>query len=565
MNTEFTEHNDTPQQPKRPLRTQSSYIDPNKGKAKVFMPLVFAFIMMLGMLIGMRMQQQLRPGMVTQGANSQLAGIGEVFNYIDSRYVDPINSDDLAEKVIKETLEDLDPHSSYISAKDLPRIQESMSGNFDGIGIEFSLVKDTIVVVTPIVGGPSEKLGILSGDKIIQIEDTLVAGINITNDQVMEKLKGERGTYVKVGIYRKGKEELLEFDIRRSRIPLVSVEVGYLMDDEVGYMKVTRFSATTFKEFKKKLNELKEAGMKKLILDLRQNPGGYLDMAVNMVDEFIPSNRLLVYTKGRNHKRREFKSERFEGNFENGDLVILIDEGSASASEIVAGAIQDWDRGKVVGRRSFGKGLVQEQETLSNGAALRLTVARYYTPSGRCIQKPYGEDTEAYDKEIEKRLADGELFGEEADSTDIIADSLKFQTLIEGRTVLGGGGITPDIFVPYDSTGTENFLLSARGLIPEFVYDYFSNNRPYFEQYGNLESFRKNFQVNEQIFSKFRDFTKKEVKKFDAQLFQRDQEKLKTVIKAHIARQLWNNDGYYPVIHDLDKMLQTAHEELKKG
>ncbi len=532
-------------------------------KLQVYLPLLFALVLGIGMLLGIKMNQQIRPSFAPETPENPIGVVQEVFNYVEEKYVDTVNSAQLAEVAVKEALQELDPHSSYIAAKDLPKVQENMQGNFDGIGVEFSIVKDTIMVVAPIAGGPSEKVGILAGDKIIQIEDTLVAGIEITNEQVMEKLKGKRGTEVKVSIYRNGFPKLIDFKIKRAKIPLVSIDVAYMLDSQVGYIKMNRFSATTDDEIREKLDTLIEGGMEKLILDLRQNPGGYLDVAVNIADEFIERGNLLVYTKGKNHKRTEFKAK-YAGKFEEGDLVILIDEGSASASEIVAGAVQDWDRGTIMGRRSFGKGLVQEQDELRSGGALRLTVARYYTPSGRCIQKPYENGTDAYDKEIDKRLKNGELY--DADSAFAkIPDSLQYRTLREGRLVYGGGGVTPDVFIPIDTSKNELFSLRARRSVPEFVYEYFSNNQQKFHNYPSFSNFNKNYQVDETVFKQFQQSLRQSVDSLDIDILQRDKEELKTSIKAHIARHLWSSNGFYPIIHQMDNTLQDAYKKIKRG
>ena len=532
------------------------------SNTNAYMPLLFAIVLIVGMLLGFTLYEKLK-GKPTYNLvlGNDIGEISEVFNYINARYVDTVDNEQLTEKVIEETLKDLDPHSNYIAPDELADVNEQLQGNFEGIGIEFSLIKDTIVVVTPITGGPSEKLGIQAGDKIIKIEDTIVSGTGLTNAKVMEKLRGKGGTIVNVSIYRNGVDELLEFPIKRDKIPLVSVDVNYMLDDEIGYIKINRFSATTYDEFYKALISLKETGMKKLIVDLRQNPGGYLDAAVNILDELIDGKRMVVYTSGRNYKGREYHAKR-SGMFEYGDLAVLIDEGSASASEIVSGAVQDWDRGTVIGRRSFGKGLVQEQYGLSNGGALRLTVARYYTPAGRCIQKPYDEGREAYHGEIEERFRNGAL--QTADSNIVKNDSLIFKTLIKKREVYGGGGISPDVFVAADTTGMETFLIKTRGLIPQFSYDYHSHHKAEFEKFTNLAAFKAKYEVSETLFEQFKDYIQKEMGFLDNKILERDKTELKTYIKAYIARQLWNNNGYYPIMHELDETLEVAYEHLKK-
>ena len=534
-----------------------------KTSFNFYTPFLYAIIMVIGMQLGLKMYETLKSKPKLFSSSNKISELQEVFSYIDARYVDEVESKDLVEKAIRETLEELDPHSSYISAEELQAVNEGLQGNFEGIGVEFSIVKDTIMVVTPIAGGPSDKLGIMSGDKIIQIEDTLVAGIGITSEDVVGKLRGEKGSSVKVSIARSGVANLLDFNIHRDKIPLYSVDVNYMIDEEVGYIKVSRFSATTYHEFMDALSNLKDEGMRRLILDLRQNPGGYLTAAVNIADEFLADNKLMVYTKGRSHKQTDYRAKR-RGQFEEGDLLVLIDSGSASASEIVSGAIQDWDRGILMGRRSFGKGLVQEQRELSNGGALRLTVARYYTPTGRCIQKPYEEGEEAYNKELSERFNKGQLQQEDS-MRHAHNDSLTFKTLIKERTVYGGGGIMPDIFVPIDSSGNEPFLIKVRSIIPEFAYSYFSNHTAEFKQYPNINDFKKRFHITAQMFNQFKSEIKKQTDKFDESLFQRDEQELKTYLKAYIARQLWNDDGFYPVIQDVDNTLKEAIKEIKKG
>jgi len=572
--------------------TNSKPSNASSGSLNAYTPLLFALVLMVGMQLGFKLYETLKgkPQQVVFANQSTIPEIEEVFNYIDAKYVDTVSTGNLVEKAIVETLSELDPHSNYIPAKELQDVTESLQGNFEGIGVEFSIVKDTIVVVTPIAGGPSEKLGIRAGDKIVAIEDTLVAGIGITNKEVVSKLRGEKGTTVNVGIYRKGVPEVIDYAIKRDQIPLVSVDVHYMLDEEVGYIKINRFSATTYNEFARALYDLKEThGMSKLILDLRQNPGGYLTAAVNIADEFVDGKKLLVYTEGRNTRRKDYTARR-RGAFEDGELVVLIDEGSASASEIVSGAVQDWDRGTVVGRRSFGKGLVQEQYDLSNGSALRLTVARYHTPSGRCIQKPYDDGVETYRKEIsarydQKPLTADSLQQAAADTSKRYSenDTVVYKTLIEGRVVHGGGGVSPDIVVPIDTTGGEVFLIKAKSLIAQFVYDYYSNNNTEFEQYKSrvndaskltaaeisernkkLQDYLANFEVGDALFGQYTKHVKGEIKKFKGDLLLRDKAELKTIIKAYLARQMWANEGFYQVYRELDDGLQTAYGTIKK-
>ncbi len=355
---------------------------------------------------------------------------------------------------------------------------------------------------------------------------------------------------------------MLKYDIVRDDIPLYSVDVSYMMDDETGYVKINRFSRDTYNEFMDALSGLKQKGMDKLILDLRQNPGGYLTAAVDISDELIDGQKLLVYMQGQHYKRKEYRARK-AGLFEEGDLVILVDEGSASASEIVSGAVQDWDRGMILGRRSFGKGLVQEQYDLSNGGALRLTVARYYTPTGRSIQKPYEEGVDAYRNEIVERYEQGELQSE--DSVKVENDSLVFKTLIDKRTVYGGGGIMPDTFVPLDTSQNESFVIQVRSVIPEFAYEHFNNNQEYYRNFKSADEYRSNYSVDDALYTKFKNYIKKldlEEVAYDETILNRDKETIKTYIKAYIARQLWQSDGFYPIIHDLDETLKEAYQKI---
>ncbi|OWY23698.1 S41 family peptidase [Sphingobacteriales bacterium UPWRP_1] len=531
----------------------------------VYMPLLFAVVMIIGMQLGFKLYENLK-GKPTMSAfkGGNLSELQEILSLVDNRYVDTINNNQLLEHVIEQTLQDLDPHSAYITPDELQEVNESLEGNFVGIGIEFALVNDTVVVVTPISGGPSEKLGIMAGDKIIEINDSLVAGVGITNKTVMNSLRGERGTEVAVSILRPGVKELIDYTIVRDDIPIVSVDAAFMMDNQVGYIKINRFSANTYNEFMDNLLKLKEQGMTKLMIDLRQNPGGYLNAAVSIADELIDGSKLLVYTQGRTYERKDYTATgRRIGNFEIGDLVLLIDEGSASASEILAGAIQDWDRGTLIGRRTFGKGLVQEQYNLSNGGALRLTVARYYTPTGRSIQKPYNDGYDAYEEELNQRLEDGELLGNDSiHGKKQRTDTIAFKTLVKGRTVYGGGGISPDVFVPLDTTGLENFTIKVRSLLPEFVYNYYSNNKQEFANIIALKTFKQNYTISNAMYAQFNALVKKKIGFVDEKLMKQNEQELKSYMKAYIAKQIWNYEGFYTVTQEVDKTLQEAYKQI---
>lgn len=536
----------------------------NKKKYTYLLPVVFALILIAGMQLGYRIRGNTEKKMPLFRIEKQFNKIDEILDFIEVKYVDSVKLYELEDKISREIMQELDPHSFYISEKELQNVNENLEGNFEGIGVEFYILKDTIIVVSPISGGPSEALGIQSGDKIITIEDSLVAGVDITNREVIHLLRGEKGTTVNVGIRRGDEDELLKYSIIRDNIPITSVDVAYMVDEETGYIKINRFSANTYKEFKKALSKLKGQGMNALILDLRQNPGGYLNAATMIADEFIEGRKLLVYTEGKAYQRQDYNA-RVSGLFENEDLVVLVDEGSASASEILAGAVQDWDRGLIVGRRSFGKGLVQEQYELSDGSALRLTVARYYTPSGRCIQKPYTEESkEEYYLEVSKRYENGEVF-EFSDSLALEAqDTTRYYTA-NGRPVFSGGGIMPDIIVPLDTGTNLIYFAEVRSYIPRFVYDYYSNNLETFLLYKDLDYFDNNFLVSEKIYDEFLNYAQKEGLKINEQELLNLKSRISILIKAYLARQLWKDEGFYPLYNEIDNDFKEAYQIIKGG
>jgi carboxyl-terminal processing protease len=436
-----------------------------------------------------------------------------------------------------------------------------LAGNFEGIGVQFNIVKDTIVVINTISGGPSEKVGVMSGDRIIKINDSLVAGIKIKNDDVITKLKGVKGSLVKISVYRRNIKQLIDIDIIRDEIPLYSVDASYMIDEIIGFVKISKFSTTTYKEFKKAVMQLQKQGMKKLILDLRGNGGGYMDGAIKIADEFLDDKKLIVYTEGKARpKTVSYATKR--GTCQDTDIIIIIDEWSASASEIVAGAIQDNDRGLIIGRRSFGKGLVQEQTVLNDGSAIRLTIARYYTPTGRSIQKPYSDNYDDYIDEIMKRYIHGEF--ENADSIKF-PDSLKFYTP-KGNIVYGGGGIMPNIFTPIDTIGWTNYLSEVlnRGLIYQFAFEYVDKNRERlvkFENYQELTEYLDKVHLINQfiVFATDKGVNKNydEIKK--------SQTILNAQIKANISRNIFDDAGYYPVIQEIDLVLKKAIDIFQKN
>lgn len=522
------------------------------------LPFLFAVIMVLGILLGFRLSYVIgnKPGITARVSTNKM---DELMRLIEVKYVDTVDQNGLIDGAITDVLDHLDPHSYYIPANDLQAVNENLQGNFEGIGIEFYIVKDTIIVVSPITGGPSEALGIRSGDKIITIEDSTVAGVGITNTDVRDLLRGEAGTQVRVGIARSGTEGVTEYKITRGKIPLFSVDVGYMLDDTVGYIKINKFSETTYSEFMEQLRKLNNQGMRRLMLDLRQNPGGYLTAATMIADEFISGTDLLVYTKGKAYDRTDYNAKA-DGEFETGRLAVMIDEGSASASEILAGAIQDWDRGLIVGRRSFGKGLVQEQYNMSDQSAVRLTVARYYTPSGRCIQKPYTDGSDEYYHDLENRFESGELY-----SLDSITfpDSLKYKTT-KGRTVYGGGGIMPDIFVPLDTSYNLVAMGRVQAFIPQFVYTYYANHQADFQGYQKSAYFKDHFNITDELFDGFIAYAEGEGMEVEpAQIAELDS-RIRTMLKAHFARQLWKEEGFYPVINSIDPTFNRTYKELTK-
>ncbi len=522
----------------------------------IYYPIVLAVVLAGGIYLGSLLNTGAIPHGVIDGSSSNAKKISNLLNYVEEEYVDTVDLDGLTERTIIKMLDQLDPHSSYIPARDLSAMTEPLNGNFDGIGVEFNIINDTIVVVAPINGGPSEKLGIRSGDRIVTIKDSLIAGTGITNKDVISLLRGERGTKVRVGIFRRGNQELIQFNIERDKIPIYSVDTGYMINDETGYVKISRFGATTYDEFLEKLDLLRNKGMQSLILDLRGNPGGYLNAAINICDEFLTEGKLIVYTEGRARpKDKAFASSR--GDFKKGKLVILVDEGSASASEIVSGAVQDNDRGTIVGRRTFGKGLVQEQVELQDGSAVRLTIARYYTPTGRCIQRPYGEDNDYYGDFVH-RLENGELY--EADSM-LVDEERKFTTP-GGKVVYGGGGIMPDVFVPLDTTRYTDFYneLLTTGALREYAITFASEQSERLSKFETYEAYRSSFKLTDADFSALKEFAVgKGVTVTDADKAKQD---VLLNLKALVARSKWNGEGFYPIINESDRTIQAALETL---
>lgn len=520
-------------------------------------PLWVIILLMSGIIIGLYINKGVNTKKVEVEGGSKF---DEVMWYVGNDYVEEPNAQEIQDEAIAAMMEKLDPHSAYVPLEEFNEVNDPLLGSFDGIGVQFRLERDTIAIVSVIKGGPSEKVGLMDGDRIIYVDDTLVASKKLKNEDVMRKLKGPKGTKVRVRVLRRGVEGLLDYTITRDAIPTYSVDIAYMLDDEIGYLKLSKFSATTVSEFKKGIGELDSQGMKKLIFDLRGNTGGYLSAAVDIADEFLPRGSLIVYTEGRNRPRNYMKARR-HGQLEDIPVVVLIDGESASASEIVAGALQDNDRGTIIGRRSFGKGLVQEQIMLSDQSAIRLTVARYYTPTGRCIQKPYGDSHEDYLLESYERYENGELF--HPDSIHF-ADSLKFTTP-KGKTVYGGGGIMPDIYVPLVDDSTEYYFnrIVNLGLLYQYAFDYTDKHRTQLKGYKTVEAFDRSFKVTDAMFDALVHLADEKGIVGTEEQRQAARRETDILLKAYIARNLFDDEGFYPIYAPMDEILQRAIEELK--
>lgn len=522
--------------------------EPNNSKYQIRLPLVLC----LGLAAGVFVGASLNTKKGTSDVSRDVQRFRDVLTQIQNEYVDTVNTSALVDDAIQHMLNKLDPHSAYISAADRIAANEDLRGNFDGIGVEFNIFQDTVVVVSALSGGPSEALGIQSGDKILKVDGKMLAGIGVTSPDVMRALKGPKGTEVNVTILRRNKE--IDYKIVRDKIPQYSVDVAYMVDNEIGYIKVNRFAATTFEEFHTSLKKLKDKGMKKLVLDLQGNPGGYMNMAIDMADDFLGAGKKIVFTNGKEKKYNSDASSTARGEFETGDLIVLMNEGSASASEILAGSLQDNDRALIVGRRSFGKGLVQSPFELSDGSELRLTISRYYTPSGRSIQKPY-RDGDEYSRDIVSRYDHGEFF--HADSIHF-NDTLKYATA-SGRSVYGGGGIMPDYFVPLDTTLNSHYLneLYTSTSIQEFTFGYAESHKEELISKG-FEHFFKNFKVSDQMLSELVRVGERNKVRADKRELMKKKSLFQVHVKAQIARKLWGNDGFFPVINETNEVFLNA-------
>ncbi len=496
-----------------------------------------------------------------QKVDPNLHKLATMLQIIRYAYVDTVNEPKLVENAIIETLKELDPHSYYISKEDLEAVNEPLVGSFEGIGISFQIFKDTVLVIAPIVGGPSEKVGILAGDKIVKMGGDKSYGDHVDNQFVFDHLRGPKGSEVEVSVYRKGRSELLDFTIIRDKIPMNSIDATFMVDDKIGYIKLSRFAQTSTAEFRESLATLKSKGMKKLIFDLRGNSGGMMQAAIEISDEMLKDGKLIVFTEGTNSPAQKFNATS-RGNLENEDVVIMIDEGSASSSEIVAGAIQDWDRGLIMGRRSYGKGLVQRPFRLPDGSVIRLTTARYFTPTGRSIQRPYDNGLEDYYSDIYNRLKNGEFI--HADSIHF-PDSLKFYTPGK-RVVYGGGGIMPDVFIPWDSTIYSDYYtdLIRKGVLNEFTLNYVDDHRnDLTTKYKSMNDFVNHFKVSEKLLKDFIKFGESKDVKMSDEGMGTSKELITHVIKGLIGRNIWDMDAYFKVMMQIDDGFLKAVEKLQ--
>jgi carboxyl-terminal processing protease len=517
---------------------------------KRFSTTTVSIFIIVALLLGMQINKLISGDSIFE----QLTKFKEVLSYTEKFYVDEVDTHKLVESAISGLLSDLDPHSVYIPVSQMSRVTEEFQGSFEGIGVEFEVLNDSLIVVAPIPGGPSEALGILAGDKIVKINDTSAVGIK--REDVPKKLRGPKGTHVKVSIFRAGEKEIMDFDITRDKIPLFSVDVSYMLTKDVGYISVNRYSATTHSEFVEALTKLKGQGAKKLIVDLRNNPGGYLDQAFKMANELLPGGKKIVYTKARWKEFNEDFMSTGDGRCTDLPLIILVNTGSASASEIVAGAVQDWDRGLIVGETTFGKGLVQRQFDLPDKSAFRLTIAKYYTPSGRLIQRPYGSDPLEYRRAAyDRQEAEGENIQhqEEKDSTRPVYKTAG------GRPVYGGGGITPDYIAKSERASTYYIQLLSRGAFREYSILYADqHDKQIRAQFSNLETFRLNFETDDTMIKQFDSLAVKKGIVIDNGQQEKDLSFIKTRIKAEVARILWGSEGWYSVMRADDSVLQKA-------
>ena len=527
----------------------------NKKKIQVWLPLLFSLAMIAGMLIGYKLKEGM-PGKSIFYAGSKKP-VQEVMQLIEKNYVDSVDLDTLTDNAIESILLQLDPHSIYIPITEVQDMKEDLAGKFFGIGIEYNIIDDTVHVLSVLKDGPSDKAGLKVGDRFIKVDDSLVAGVKINPERIKPLLRGERGTTVEVVMLRNNQQK--KMTITRSSIPLYSLDAAYMIAPSTGYLKLNRFSETTYEEFMQATERLQKEGMQKMILDLRDNGGGILTEATDIADEFLDDEKLITFTQGKNMPRKEYRAKR-PGLFEKGSVVVLADEYTASASEVLIGALQDWDRATIVGRRTFGKGLVQDQYQLSDGSALRLTVARYFTPLGRSIQKPYNKGEKTYEDEVINRFHDSEVLT--ADS--IKHDLAKSYTTKNGKHVYGGGGITPDVFVAYDTSRYSPLVAKVfgKGIISDFVYKYYTANLSSFQRYKTASDFEKSYIVDAQTWNSFSDYAARDSVAIGS-ANEKDKATVAGRLKALMARQIWRNEGLYRVLNTNDEMIKKAMEVLK--
>lgn len=525
-------------------------------KLQVWLPLLFSLVLIIGMWIGSGLRQNIPYSRGIFEA-AKRSSVQEVIDLVNLRYVDKVNTDTLTDDAIQAMLSHLDPHSVFIPARYLDEVNEDLQGNFEGIGVEFYIINDTVNITNVLADGPSDKAGLQVGDQFLKVGDSTVAG-HIDGDRIKKLLRGPGGSDVQVVLLRN--KQIVKATITRGTIPLYSVDASYMLDPTTGYIHLNKFSGTTYEEFMQATEKLQKLGMKQLVFDLRDNGGGILGEAVDIVDEFLDDNKLIVYTQGDKQARQEFRCKR-PGLLEKGKVVLLVDENSASASEVVAGALQDWDRATIVGRRTFGKGLVQEQYDLTDGAALRLTVARYYTPLGRNIQKPYNKGRAAYNGEVAERFHNGEMIKGDT-SANHTGPAYKTKS---GRTVYGGGGITPDVFIPFDTAGYSQpvYALFNNQTFSQFIYTYYMQNRSYFSQFKSPADFAQRFDQLGTAWNSLVNFAAKDSIKLQS-ITPRDKAEVEQRIKTWLARQIWRMPGYYEVNNRSDTMVKKALEEIKK-
>ncbi len=529
----------------------------------IFLPLLLAIVLIVGILLGKMVDFSSDEAVNSPRSGAPIGSfskLDEVLNALSTMYVDTIDKEKMVEKTIPEMLKQLDPHTVYIPKKELETVNSELDGKFSGIGVQFNIQSDTVVVVAVISNGPSQKLGVLPGDRIVMVDDSIFTGKKVTNNYVLSKLRGKQGTMVKLGVHRKGSTSLINFNIVRDEIPVNTVDIAYMLNSTIGYIRVDRFGQNTYQEFMTGLAKLRTQGMEELVIDLRGNSGGYLDVAINMCNEFLPKGALIVYTQGRTNERQNVYADG-TGTMQNIKVAAIIDEYSASASEILSGALQDNDRGVIVGHRSFGKGLVQQQMKLSDGSAMRITIARYYTPSGRCIQKPYDEGVDAYYSDLSNRFKHGEAFSKDSIT---YKDTVQYKT-VSGRVVYGGGGIMPDLFVPTDTTRLTPtyYSLWNKGNLYKFAFDLVDQNRAQYNTFKTVPDLVAHLNKN-LIFEKFVSQAVKQgavVKESELKL---SKELLTTELNAIVCRNIFEEEGYFPLLNAIDPTVNKTIEELSK-